>query len=154
MSRSVPVRLRDLGQPSALLSREQWAVACMIGGGASAEDLAWQCGLPLYAAIEYVGDLVRAGMCVTCAVEVPESVVSASAATGVGQVLPAPVTLAPPWHSEALPHRTSGTQIARAQHRAGTEFGTTDTFLPRGSDFGTAPPELLHRVLDGLRNIG
>jgi DNA-binding NarL/FixJ family response regulator len=47
LARTVPVQLRDLGRPSALLSREQWAIACTIGRGLSAQDLAWQCGLAL-----------------------------------------------------------------------------------------------------------
>ena len=54
LARTTPVRLRDLGAASAVLSREQWAVA-WIDGARSAQDLAWTCGLALYDAIECVG---------------------------------------------------------------------------------------------------
>lgn len=96
LARTVPVQLRDLGRPSALLSREQWAIACTIGGGRSAQDLAWRCGLALYEAIDGVGELIQAGMC--------------------------------------------------AAYPAGAD-------VPHRSDFTEAQPELLHRVLDGLRRI-
>ena len=64
LARTTPVRLRDLGALSAVLSREQWAVACAIDGARSVQDLAWTCGLALYEAIECVGRLIQAGVCV------------------------------------------------------------------------------------------
>ena len=64
VARTTPIRLRDLGASSAVLSREQWAVACAIDGARSAQDLAWTCGLALYDAIECVGRLIQAGVCV------------------------------------------------------------------------------------------
>ena len=64
LARTTPVRLRDLGAVSAVLSREQWAVACAIDGARSVQDLAWTCGLALYEAIECVGRLIQAGVCV------------------------------------------------------------------------------------------
>jgi hypothetical protein len=63
LARTEPLRLCDLGGPSAVLSREQWAVACAIDGNRSVQDLAWQCGLALYDAMERVGGLVEAGVC-------------------------------------------------------------------------------------------
>ena len=63
LARTKPVQLCDLGGPSAVLSREQWAVACAIDGTRSVQDLAWQCGLALYDAMERVGGLVQAGVC-------------------------------------------------------------------------------------------
>jgi len=47
-----------------VLSREQWAVARAIDGARSAQDLAWTCGLALYDAIECIGRLIQAGVCV------------------------------------------------------------------------------------------
>ena len=47
-----------------MLSREQWAVGCAIDGARSAQDLAWTCGLALYDAIECIGRLIQAGVCV------------------------------------------------------------------------------------------
>jgi len=95
VARTTPIRLRDLGASSAVLSREQWAVACAIDGARSAQDLAWTCGLALYDAIECVGRLIQAGVCV-----------------------PEPAEMA------------------------------------AGDDFTPAQPELLRRVLDGLRRLG
>jgi hypothetical protein len=63
LARTEPVQLCDLGGPAAVLSREQWAVACAIDGTRSVQDLAWQCGLALYDAMERVGGLVQAGVC-------------------------------------------------------------------------------------------
>jgi len=71
LSRTTPVQLHDLARPAAVLSRQQWAVACTIDGAWSAQDLAWQCGLALYEAIEDVGALVDAGLCVPCPAEAP-----------------------------------------------------------------------------------
>jgi DNA-binding NarL/FixJ family response regulator len=216
LARTTPVQLRDLSRPSAVLSRQQWAVACMIGGGLSAQDLAWQCGLALYEAIEYVGDLIRAGMCVTSVAEA-----SGPAAEQAGQLarwfgtaelepdapggasgpaIPAPPGArsepearppAPQADLEAdrdpepaaawaeadrdpelavpraepdliprqpcglpeLPQRRPGAQMAQARHAMSAEFRTAAADPPRSSEFTAAPPELLHRVLDGLRRI-
>ena len=65
LSRTTPVRLHDLGRPAAVLSRSQWALACAIDGAASAQDLAWRCGLALYEAIENIGQLIAAGLCLS-----------------------------------------------------------------------------------------
>ena len=66
LARTTLVRLCDLGGPSAVLSREQWAIACAIDGTRSVQDLAWQCGCALYDAIERVGGLVQADLCARC----------------------------------------------------------------------------------------
>jgi hypothetical protein len=55
VARTTPVRLRDLGAASAVLSREQWAVACAIDGARSVQDLAWTCALALPAGDERAG---------------------------------------------------------------------------------------------------
>ena len=195
LARTVPVQLRDLGRPSALLSREQWAIACTIGRGLSAQDLAWQCGLALYEAIEGVGELIQAGMCAVYPAQAPTSAgeptgplarwFGPAAAVPVPESAPAPELLGEPadgpaggpaWEpaggpadepdqvrtpleqpagglATALPHRTPGTQIAQARQAMGAGFRTAGVDMPHRSDFTEAPPELLHRILDGLRRI-
>jgi hypothetical protein len=139
LARTTAVQLCDLGGPSAVLNRQQWAIACTIGRGLPVQDLAWQCGLALYETIDCVGDLIRAGMCV------PEPG-------------PNPATSPAPEVSEPLPRRTPGAQIAQAQYRtdaefrAGAEFWAAGAEMPHGNEFNPAP-ELLHRVLDGVRKI-
>ena len=46
----------------AVLTREQWAVACQIGDHASARDLAARRGAPLIGTLECLGSLTRAGL--------------------------------------------------------------------------------------------
>jgi hypothetical protein len=57
------VALCDLRAPSAVLTREQWAVACRIGAHASALDLAERRGAALIDTLECLGSLTRAGLC-------------------------------------------------------------------------------------------
>ena len=57
------VTLCDLRAPSAVLTREQWAVACRIGAHASALDLAARRGAALIDTLECLGSLTRAGLC-------------------------------------------------------------------------------------------
>jgi hypothetical protein len=185
LARTVPVQLRDLGRPSALLSREQWAIACAIGRGLSAQDLAWQCGLALYDAIEGVGELIQAGMCAAYPAQAPTSAAEPTGQLarwfGPAATVPVPESAPeligeaagePAWEpadepaqvrtpleqpagglATALPHRTPGTQIAQARQAMDAGFRTAGVDMPYRSDFTEAPPELLHRVLDGLRRI-
>lgn len=115
LARTTPVRLRDLTAPSAVLSREQWAVACAIDGARSVQDLAWTCGLALYDAYDCVGRLIQAGVCV------PEP------AEPTGPLA-----------------RWSGPEV----------ISPTAVLPPASNDFTPAQPELLRRVLDGLRRLG
>ena len=55
---------RDLAAPSAVLTPEQWAVACQIGDRASARELAMRRGASLSDMVRCLGSLVRAGLCV------------------------------------------------------------------------------------------
>ncbi len=57
------VALCDLRAPTAVLTREQWAVACRIGPHASALDLAARRGAALTDTLECLGSLARAGLC-------------------------------------------------------------------------------------------
>jgi hypothetical protein len=118
LARTEPVQLRDLGGPAAVLSREQWAVACAIDGTRSVQDLAWQCGLALYDVMERVGGLVQAGVC---------------APAQVGYRLP---DRAPAGPQPTRPMMSAPVWVAGAE--------------PPG-DFAAVQPDLLRRVLDGLR---
>jgi hypothetical protein len=183
LNRTALVQLRDLGRPSVLLSREQWAIACTISRGLSAQDLAWQCGLALYEAIEGVSELIQAGMCAAYPAEA-----ATSSAEPTGQLarwfgpaaavpVPEPASIGeladePTWEAAdepaqvqtplaqsagematALPRRTPGTQIEQARQAMSLGFRTAGVDMPHRSDFTEAPPALLHRVLDGLRRI-
>ena len=55
---------RDLAAPSAVLTPEQWAVACQIGDRVSARELALRRGASLSDTVHCLGSLVRAGLCV------------------------------------------------------------------------------------------
>ena len=55
---------RDLASPSAVLTAEQWAVACQIGDRVSARELAMRRGASLSDTVHCLGSLVRAGLCV------------------------------------------------------------------------------------------
>jgi hypothetical protein len=54
---------RDLAEPTAVLTREQWAVACQIGDRASARELAMRRGASLSDTVHCLGSLVMAGLC-------------------------------------------------------------------------------------------
>ena len=147
LARTTPVRLRDLGAASAVLSREQWAVACAIDGARSAQDLAWTCGLALYDAIECVGRLIQAGVCVPEPAEPSEP--AGPLAQWFGPEVLSPTAVLPPTRTE-LPHR-----VPRA--REGMPVMSAPVWpaeMPASDDFTPAQPELLRRVLDGLRRLG
>ena len=57
------VALRSLTTPSALLTREQWAVACQINGPIPAVELAARCGMSLADTVDSLGGLIWAGLC-------------------------------------------------------------------------------------------
>jgi len=168
LSRTTPVQLQDLTRPAAVLSRQQWAVACTIDGAWSAQDLAWQCGLALYEAIEDVGALVEAGLCVPCPAEAPALRVPEPQLEPASAILPAPVPaasaplasvpLAPvppvpaqPAPAVPLPRRTQRTRAVTAPPALIAEGGAAAAGLPASADFTPPPTELLRRVLDGLR---
>ena len=58
------VAMRDLKQPAAVLTPQQWAVACQLGTPASARELAPRYGAALADTVEWLGSLVQAGLCV------------------------------------------------------------------------------------------
>lgn len=123
------VALCDLRAPAAVLTREQWAVACRIGAHASALDVAARRGTALIDTLDCLGSLTRAGLC-------------APVPRGHAQPARVPVRSRPPVPSpspssaERLPARHPG------QDR------------PRAGDPGQPPTvDVLRQVLIGLKNL-
>ena len=129
------VALCGLRAPVAVLTREQWAVACQIGDYASALDLAARRGAALSDTLECLGGLTRAGLCAP--VRVGGS--GQPSSRGAGPVrpadLPADLPAEPP--ARRLPVRYP------VQDRAERPGGT-----------GQAPTvDVLRQVLNGLRKL-
>jgi hypothetical protein len=61
---STVVAPRDLAGPSAVLTREQWAVACQVGDRVTARELAMRRGASLADTVACLDSLVKAGLCV------------------------------------------------------------------------------------------
>ena len=57
------VTLRSVTPPAAVLTREQWAVACQITGPMPASQLAARCGMSLVDTVDCLGGLIWAGLC-------------------------------------------------------------------------------------------
>lgn len=142
--RTAPVELCDLGAPSGILRREQWAIACAFTGAMSAQDIAWRCGLALCEVIEQVGLLLEAGFC-------------ALAPAAVRPPAPGGMELVPCFGgmtTNILPQRAPGDEPAPIRPVMSAEVAAADAAPPDSSAYAPAPPELLRRVLDGLKNIG
>ncbi|HEY6498733.1 MAG TPA: DUF4388 domain-containing protein [Streptosporangiaceae bacterium] len=60
---TVPVALADFDRGPAILTRDQWAIACRVNGSLTPRDLARQAGLPLYDTVTALGILLRRGLC-------------------------------------------------------------------------------------------
>jgi hypothetical protein len=141
LSRTTPVRLHDFGRSSAVLSRPQWALACAIDGAASAQDLAWRCGLALYEAIENLGTLIAAGLCQP---DTPAGTLQAAPPNPLAERF-GPV---PP--QAALPRRARPGPVLSAPPVITAEVTVADG-MPASFEVTPAPQDLLRRVLDGLR---
>ena len=131
------VALRDLRAPAAVLTREQWALACQIGEAASALDLAARRGAALSDTIDCLGRLTQAGLCTP--VRVP----------GRGQRrAAAPARPAEPRPAEPpgglLPARAPGQEHGLREHLARAE---------RGGAGQSPSAEVLRQVLTGLRKL-
>jgi hypothetical protein len=139
---TAPVALCDLERGPAVLTPEQWAIACMIGPGSSARDLAWRCGVAFYDAVECVAGLVQAGLCTLRPAEepaVPDEETGQPGPPPYPVLLPAPL-LKEAQAREALPRRTSQGSAGAAD-------------LGDEPDYEPPPPEVLTRVLDALRKL-
>jgi len=129
------VALFNLRAPAAVLTREQWAVACQIGDHASAIDLAARRGVALSDTLECLGGLTRAGLCAPVRVngrgQPPPRV--------PGQVRPARLPAEPP-PEHRLPARHLAQQYPTRPERPG----------------GAGQPptmDILRQVLNGLRKL-
>lgn len=129
----------DLRAPAAVLTREQWAVACQIGDRATALDLAARRGTALSATLECLASLARAGLCAPVRVGghgQPSSRVPAQAGPAEPPSTPTPAERLP----ERLPVRRSG-QDRPAQ----AERSIDPLQMPT--------PDILRQVLEGLRKL-
>jgi hypothetical protein len=128
-----PCRLR---RPAAVLSREQWAVACQIGDRSSARDLAARRGAALIDTLDCLGGLTKAGLCA------PVRAAGHARAAGAPGPGRSPGAGAPSGAGTVarLPARDSGPDHqARAWQAAGA---------------GQPPTEdILRQVLNGLRKL-
>ena len=121
------------------MSRAQWALACAIDGAASAQDLAWRRCLALYEAIENLGELIAAGLCRPDAAEVPAPP-AGPLAEWLGPVPP----------SAALPRRARPAPVLPMPPVIAPQVSTAD-MGPLGLRITPAAPDLLRRVLEGLK---
>ena len=131
------VALCDLRAPSAVLTREQWAVACRIGAHASALDLAARRGAALIDTLECLGSLTRAGLCAPVRASGRGQPSSRVPGRGRPTGLSSPPAPAPPEATRPLPARHP------AQDR------------PAGNDGPGQPPtvDILRQVLNGLKKL-
>jgi hypothetical protein len=125
----------DLRAPAAVLTREQWAVACQLSGHTSARDLAARRGAALIGTLDCLGALTRAGLCAP---------VRVSGRGGPSAPVPGPARRpgppAGPGPAVHLPARYPARDYpGRAQQPGGP---------------GPAPtPDVLRQVLNGLRKL-
>jgi hypothetical protein len=124
----------DLQAPAAVVTREQWAVACQIGERASALDLAARRGAALADTLECLAGLIRAGLCTPVRVSgpgQPSPRVPGRARSAVRPTRP---------HGEHLPVRH-----AAPEH---------PPWLAGLAGPGEAPTaDILRQVLNGLRKL-
>jgi hypothetical protein len=139
------LELRDIDDASAVVTREQWVIACEIDGTSSVKELARTCGLALYETIESLGDLVRAGLCVPCLVEDPPLPPG-----GPGSE---PVAFWPAEVSQILPRRQPGASAFRSGPGSGDDALPGVAAEPGEAPATQPPADPLRRVLDGLRRI-
>ena len=168
VSRTTTVALRDLDRDAMVLTREEWAIARRIGRTATVRDLAWCSGLALCDTIECVGRLVRAGVCTlgpaqSAATPGPGAGARAETGRGAGRAVgtqpagAAPAMLPAPGGPEPLPRRQPGTHLAPQLRASLSEArpGTRPPWPapPAPASFTPPPQDVLHRLLDGLRNL-
>jgi hypothetical protein len=139
LSPTTAVALRELRGPSAVLTREQWAVAAQIMDKSSARDLALRHGTALADMTECLGSLTRAGVC--SPVRIRERRQLTPGAAGPAGAAGAPGAAGPgPGPAARLAARPTG-----AMRPAG---------MDRPGDPGQPPTaDVLRQVLAGLRKL-
>jgi hypothetical protein len=152
---------RDLDAPSAVLTPEQWAVACQLGDRVSARDLAMRRGASLADMVHCLGSLVRAGLCVpvqpaqrgrypygpapsappaAALPETPPQVTQPSASLPAGQ--PEGPSAAPP----AAPPGSPVTELLQVRPASDPAWRTVRPARPPSA-------EVLRQVLNALRKL-
>lgn len=129
----------DLRAPAAVLTREQWAVACQIADHATALDLAARRGTALSGTLECLAGLTRAGLCAPVRVSghgQPSSRVPSQASPAEPP--------SKPTHAERLPERLPVRHPAQ-DRRTRAERSIDRLQMPT--------PDILRQVLDGLRKL-
>jgi hypothetical protein len=140
LSPTTAVAPRDLAAPSAVLTRDQWALACQIGDRVSARELAMRRGASLWDTVDCLSSLVRAGLCVP--VPAARHGQRRPAAPGVTAVSVPPGPAAPASPSPGLP---------AAEVRAARPAGVLP--WPPASPGRRPSAEVLRQVLVGLRRL-
>jgi len=142
--RDIPVqtrpRLSDLQRPAAVVTADQWRVACNLDGGTTVRDVAWRCGMPLNDTLTRVSELVQAGL---CTLDAPAEPVPPARDTGT-------VALEPPASQRlSLPRRRRGATLIPPK------AAPSDSLRPSALSEPFAPPsqEKLREVLEGLRRL-
>jgi len=138
------VALRELRRPSAVLTREQWAVASQIMETSSARDLALRHGTALADMTECLGSLTRAGVC--SPVRIRERRQLTPAAHGPTPVHgPTPASTSPSVPSVPSPSERLAMRPVGAVRPPG---------LAHHGDPGQPPTaDILRQVLAGLRKL-
>ncbi|WP_353889571.1 DUF4388 domain-containing protein [uncultured Thermomonospora sp.] len=147
----------ELLRPWAVLRREHWPLLQRADGVRTVRDLAWHSGLALHDTIESVDALAHAGLCVLLP-PVPHPDVPEPAARPPGQTappprpaLPAPPSSAAPAADPPLPHRVRG---ASAPPGADALIVAAPRVHDDEQPVFTAHPDVLRRVLEGLKRLG
>jgi hypothetical protein len=149
------VALRDLRAPAAVITREQWQLACEIGEHASARDLAARRGAALSDTINCLGLLTQAGLCAPVRVarrgqppppRRPGRIAMMPPAAPAGECLPPAAPAGEPHGAERLPARGHGHDQAAREHLTRAASVAAGQSAPVAVD-------ILRQVLAGLRNL-
>jgi hypothetical protein len=165
------LELRDLPHPVTVLTQEHWAVASRIDGSLSIRDLARECGIPLYDAIDRVCYLSRKGMCAARAADaepivggpsgsesLPAETVGASPA--LINTMPADISALNASVTEVTPETPTARRKPRheplARRLPAAAAATGNVIADALKSAAPSPPpttDQLRRVLDGLRRL-
>jgi Domain of unknown function (DUF4388) len=183
LSQAARLELTDLSSGFAVITQEQWALACKMDGTISARELAWDNGLALYETLECVTGLLRAGLCRAVAVAGPRPKEQQAAPAGpagsqakvISGLAPGRVTARGITTRARLPRAASGTGPGSAvrqmpRRRPGNAPESVPGSGPGAErqenaerqagaeqqaedDFTPVSLDSLRRVLDGLRRL-
>jgi hypothetical protein len=177
LSQAARLELTDLSSGLAVITQDQWALACKIDGTLSVRDLAWDNGLALYETLERVSGLLSAGLCRAVAVAGPRPKEQQATPGGpqpkvVSGLAPGRVTAHGITTRARLPRAASGTGPGSAVRQMPRRRPGNATAAPSGGgqdaqadagrqaeaehgeeDFTPVSLDSLRRVLDGLRRL-